>query len=96
MSKRHRGSKHHARLHKAKWERFRKEIFERDGWRCLKCGGAGRLECHHVIPLEQGGAPYDPENAETLCREDHIREHHPPNPAREEWRALVRELVDTP
>ena len=95
MSKRRPGSRHHARLHKGKWERFRKEIFERDGWRCVKCGGAGRLECHHRVRLEHGGDPYDPANCEALCRDCHIREHHPPDPEREAWRELVQELVDT-
>ena len=94
MSGRHPGSRHHARLHKGRWERFRRVIFERDSFRCAKCGKAGRLEAHHVIPLDKGGAPFDPENAESLCRDCHIKEHNPPDPEREAWRELVRELAD--
>ena len=33
------------------------------GWRCSKCGKAGRLEVHHIIPISEGGTN-DPEN---LC-----------------------------
>ena len=32
---------------------------DRDGWACVKCGKAGRLECDHRIPLEDGGAVYE-------------------------------------
>ena len=36
-------------------------MFRRDGWRCVQCGKAGRLECDHVTALqrEQGQDPYD-------------------------------------
>ena len=95
MSRRRPGSKHHARIPNHVWEHFRKEIFERDGWRCVKCGGAGRLECHHRVRLEHGGAALDESNAETLCRDCHIATHHPHDPDREAWRKLVQELVDT-
>ena len=96
MSCKHPGSQHFARLHKAKWERFRKEIFERDGWRCLKCGGAGRLEAHHIKTLADGGAPYDEANCESRCRTCHVAEHHPPDPERRAWCELLDELADTP
>ena len=72
MSLNHRRTGYHG--HKA--ERFRRRIFERDGWRCVCCGCAGRLECHHIVPLEKGGAPFDEGNAESLCRSCHIRHHH--------------------
>ena len=97
MSRKHPGSRHHARLHKGRWAKFRQEIFERDVWRCAKCGKAGRLECHHKHPLEDGGAPYDEANAETLCRDCHIDVHRrSPGLGVDAWRTLLRELVDTP
>lgn len=86
-------SRNHARLHQGRWERTRRQAFERDGWRCVKCGKAGKLEAHHEPPLEAGADPYDLAGLKTLCRNCHIREHHPPNPEREEWRDLVRELA---
>ncbi|MDE0331476.1 MAG: HNH endonuclease [Nitrospinae bacterium] len=82
-------------MNKRKWAAFRREIFERDGWRCVKCGGAGRLECHHPHKLEHGGAPFDPANAETLCRECHVREHNPPRPGVAAWRALVHDILSS-
>ena len=89
-------SRNHGRLHAKRWAAFRREIFERDGWRCTSCGGAGRLECHHPHRLEDGGAPYDPENAKTLCRTCHVEktasENTQDDPERRAWRALIASL----
>jgi len=54
------------------WERVRRAALDRDGWRCVKCGRAGRLEVDHIIPLYQGGAPVDLDNLQTLCRPCHL------------------------
>ena len=78
------------------WARVRRRILDRDGWRCRECGCPGRLECHHVIPLEKGGAPLDDSNLLTLCRGCHIEKHireKERDPARREWRAYLRELA---
>ena len=63
-----------------RWEALRLVIFERDGYRCRnrKCGKAGRLECDHIKPLNEGGAPWDPANLQTLCRGCHIAKHRKP------------------
>lgn len=42
-------------------------IFERDGYRCLKCGKRSDLTIDHIIPWVKGGTN-DPENLQTLCR----------------------------
>ena len=59
---------------------------------------AGRLECDHVMPLRRGGAPYDPENLQTLCRRCHVDktagEQRKPDPARERWQRLVAALAE--
>lgn len=47
-------------------------IFERDGRRCRLCGRAGRLECDHIKPWRDGGAFWDPENLQALCRSCHF------------------------
>ena len=57
------------------WRRFRLDILYRDGYRCTKCGRAGRLEVHHVKPLEHGGAAFDPDNCVTVCRDCHALAH---------------------
>ena len=94
MSRRRPGSRHHAALNPRRWAAARRACFDRDGWRCSRCGGAGALECHHVVELRDGGELYALENLSTLCRACHISEHRrEPNPGELEWRALVNELM---
>ena len=58
-----------------RWRDFRLTILYRDSYRCQKCGRAGRLEVHHITPLEHGGRPFDPDNCKTLCHGCHRAEH---------------------
>ena len=100
MSRAHPGSRHFAKLDRKRWALLRLRIFEHDGWRCRKCGKAGRLECDHVVPLDKGGAPYDPANLQSLCRGCHLEKTaldngHGPDPARDAWRELVAEIANT-
>lgn len=37
-------------------ERVRREVWNRDGGRCVDCGSRERLEYDHIVPLSQGGA----------------------------------------
>ena len=87
-------SRNHDCLNPRRWAATRRQVFIRDGYRCRRCGKAGRLEAHHVTRLENGGDPYDPDNCETLCRSCHIERHRPDfmTPGRAEWLALVKEL----
>ena len=94
-------SKHHARIHAGRWANIRRAVFERDGWRCVECGRAGRLECDHVTPLqrEPGQDPFDMNGLQTLCRACHLAKTARENqrvltPAEAEWRELVAELVN--
>ena len=49
--------------------------FERDGWRCTKCGSQENLQAHHIEPVPKG--TFDPmivhrvENLQTLCADCH-------------------------
>ena len=92
-----RGSRHHARLDSKRWQWLRLRVFARDGWRCVDCGRAGRLECDHIVPMRKGGDAFDLSNLQTLCRGCHIdksaQESTKPDPARDRWRALVREIT---
>ena len=80
------------------WRRLRLAVFERDGWRCRKCGLARRLECDHVKPLRQGGAMWDMENLQTLCvnchKEKSRREARPEGASMQAWRAFLKKELD--
>ena len=60
----------HAALNRARWNRVRWRILERDNWTCQTCGGYGN-QCDHRQPLFQGGAPYDLSNLQILCEKCH-------------------------
>ncbi|HEV2226038.1 MAG TPA: group II intron reverse transcriptase/maturase, partial [Nitrososphaerales archaeon] len=51
--------------------------FERDGWKCTRCGSRENLQAHHIEPVPQ--TPFDPliihriENLQTLCKECHSK-----------------------
>ena len=91
------GSKHYANLNRRRWGWARLKCFEAAGWKCSRCGRRGRLECHHRVRLENGGAEYDQANLECLCRSCHVAEHRDDRstPGRAEWRKYVQELVST-
>lgn len=42
-------------------------VFERDGFRCVYCGGEQSLQADHVIPLAKGGASVLT-NLKTACK----------------------------
>lgn len=88
-------SRHHARLDPRRWARVRRAAFERDGYRCTKCGAMGRLEAHHEPPLRDGADPYDLAGVRTLCRRCHIERHRPDaeTPGRDAWRAMVEAMA---
>ena len=46
-------SRHHTRLNACRWDPVRRAVFERDHFRCVGCGSAGRLEADHVTPLQR-------------------------------------------
>lgn len=46
---------------------LRKTIFERDAYRCVRCGDWHSLEIDHIVPLIEGGGD-ELENLQTLCR----------------------------
>ena len=92
-------SRHHTPLNRTQWTTVRRAVFERDGWRCVECGKAGRLEVDHVTPMqrEPGQDPFDPNGLQTLCRSCHIEKTAKENrraltPAEIAWRDLVLEL----
>ena len=57
----------------ARWQRLRRQVLAKDGYRCRTCGRAGRLEVDHKHPVQRGGAPWAMGNLQALCRGCHIR-----------------------
>jgi hypothetical protein len=47
--------------------RVRLNIYERDGYSCLKCGAHNDLVLSHIVPESLGGAT-NVDNLQTLCR----------------------------
>ncbi len=83
-------SRHH-RLNQAGWNRVRLVVLARDKRRCRKCGKAGKLEVHHIVPLAAGGSN-ELSNLESRCITCHIATHNPPDPDRVAWQAYLKEL----
>lgn len=84
----------HPGHNRGRWAALRRRVFDRDGWRCRKCGKAGRLECDHVVPVERGGAPWDMGNIQTLCRGCHIDKHRKPlSRDRQDWHNRLIQLA---
>jgi 5-methylcytosine-specific restriction endonuclease McrA len=52
--------------------RLRRQVFERDGYRCRQCGSPDDLCADHIIPEFRGG-PATLENLQTLCRACNVR-----------------------
>lgn len=74
------------------WLAARRAAIARDGRRCTRCGGAGRLEVHHIKPIKEGGRPLALENLRTLCRRCHFAEE--PRRVRRTDRESWRQAID--
>lgn len=86
------------RVNKRRWEAVRLLAFDRDGWRCVDCGKAGRLEGDHIKPLADGGAIYDLENVATRCTSCHLIKTLAdrgiyPDPEQLAWRSYLRTVI---
>ena len=86
-----------AYLRTKKWRFARLKCFERDSWRCTRCGRSGKLECHHTTPLYKDPKQdaYDLNNLATLCRGCHIivtREERKQDQAPNQYAELIAQL----
>jgi 5-methylcytosine-specific restriction endonuclease McrA len=59
----------------AAWQKARALAKQRDGGRCVSCGATAKLEVHHRVSLENGGAEFDLKNLVTLCVGCHGEQH---------------------
>ncbi|MCY4020159.1 MAG: HNH endonuclease signature motif containing protein [Chloroflexi bacterium] len=78
-----------------RWRALRLAVLHLAGWRCQRCGRAARLEVHHRVALADGGAAFDVDNLEAVCRRCHFARHGKAaperGPDRREWRRFARE-----
>ena len=85
--------KHSAEVNRNRWRRLRRKMLDKAGWRCKKCGKAGRMEMDHVIPISQGGAHWDEKNLQVLCRDCHFAKTGAENrlisAEKDAWEAIV-------
>lgn len=86
-----------------RWKSVRLQVKRRDGWKCVSCGAAGRLEVDHIKPVRtHPDLAFDLGNLQSLCPSCHSRKTRveigldPLDPKRQEWRNLVQELHTTP
>ena len=79
------------------WLALRRQVLDRDGWRCTACGRAGALEVHHRRPVHQGGDD-TADNLATLCRGCHQDAHRgrPPPVGRDAWRQHLQRYRGAP
>lgn len=83
------GSRRRRVYRSAAWKATREAMRAKARFRCEQCGGAGRLEVHHVIPIEAGGAPFDERNLRVLCRGCHFRAEPGRDRVRDAWRQAL-------
>jgi 5-methylcytosine-specific restriction endonuclease McrA len=54
----------------ASYDLLRRQVLQRDGWRCQYCGGTRELEVHHIRYRSQLGSDVEA-NLITLCASCH-------------------------
>ena len=82
----------------ARWQALRLQAKRRDGWRCVQCGAAGRLEVDHVRPVREAPeSAFDLANLQCLCPTCHGRKtaielgSAPLDQQRQRWRDFLHE-----
>ena len=79
---------------------MRHHVLKRDHHRCVKCGAEGRynnriggdrysLEVDHIVEIVDGGAEFDEDNLQTLCRTCHKEK------TRQSWKARTSKGRET-
>ena len=63
------------KINRSRWAQVRKQVFEKSGGRCEKCGfGAGTLEADHIVSLHKNPSqdPFHLDGLQALCKNCHI------------------------
>ncbi len=56
------------------YDELRRQVLDRDGWKCQFCGARENLDIHHLTFRSHSG-PNEEENLITLCRQCHAHLH---------------------
>jgi 5-methylcytosine-specific restriction enzyme A len=83
-----------------RWKAVRFLAKRRDGFKCVTCGAAGRLQVDHIKPLRSHPElAFDLANLQTLCIACHSAKTQtevgfetPSDPRREAWKKLIYQL----
>lgn len=67
-----RGYKYPVKWNRAVPPKLRKEILERDNYRCQECGESRNLHIDHIVPFSWGGYT-EPHNLQVLCMPCNLR-----------------------
>jgi 5-methylcytosine-specific restriction endonuclease McrA len=62
------------------YDELRKQVLERDGWRCQNCGTPENLQVHHIQPRSRLGDDCS-QNLITLCAVCHRNVHGQDRPS---------------
>ena len=86
-------SRHH-HVDRKMQDRVRRAALKRAGWRSESGSNlAGKLECHHLVPLSEGGE-HTLENVVVVTLAEHLALHRPPpDPDREAWTEFLEEQL---
>lgn len=80
------------------WAKVRKQVLDEENWKCSVCKKWGN-EVDHIKPIFRGGAEYERDNLQAICRGCHIdksrreRGSKPPIPGSKDWDLLLQQLV---
>ncbi len=69
-------SKEHDRHDSNEYKQWRKSVYERDCYKCVKCGSKVKINAHHIYSWKHyPHLRYDINNGVTLCEECHKQIH---------------------
>ena len=95
----HFGMARRPELSTKRWKRTRRAVIELAGWRCQKCGKAGRLEVDHIEPVYVNPLRnrFDRSNLQALCENCHWakssgEKRNPMPDDQRAWMNLMRSL----
>ena len=97
-------ARHSAKITRTpRWKALRVKALDRDEWRCVQCNERRGLEVDHVLPVrDRPDLAWSIDNLQCLCGRCHARKTRieiglgRPDPAREAWKKLVRDLDRNP